>query len=158
MTKICIPQRIIPCKTNGIQQKYTKVVKLYTNQTFNYYRLKIHNKFHNLARVCFSNVEYVYHTDLGIFWLKIAKNGVYCFYRYCSKLFDKIRRETEFRQWCCWNCKKKYNVSEERENWISVLRLPKFLSCPHSPKWKPIVAMALPKNERKKKKKKNYGN
>ena len=64
MTKICTPQRIIPCKTNGIRQKYTKVVILYTNQTFNYHHLKIHNKFHNLAGVCFSNVEDVYHTDL----------------------------------------------------------------------------------------------
>ena len=65
-----------------------------------------------------------------VFWIKIAKNGVYCYYRHCSKLFGKMRRETEFRQRCCWNCKKKYNVSRERENWISVMRLLKFLSCP----------------------------
>ena len=40
-----------------------------------------------------------------------------------------MRREAEFWQWCCQNCKKKYNVSGERENWISIMRLPKFLSC-----------------------------
>ena len=33
-----------------------------------------------------------------VFWLKIAKNGVYCCYKYYSKLFGKMRRETEFRQ------------------------------------------------------------
>ena len=46
---------------------------------------------------------------------------------------------------------KKYIVSRERENWISVMRLSKFLSCPYWPKWKPIVAMALPKLGEKKK-------
>ena len=64
----------------------------------------------------------------NLFAKNCKKNGVYCCYRYCSKLFGKIRKETEFRQRCCQNCKKKYNVSGERENWISVMRLPKFLS------------------------------
>ena len=64
-----------------------------------------------------------------VFWLKIAKNIVYWCYRYYSKLFGKMRRETEFRQRCCRNYKKKYNESKERENWISVMRLSKFLSC-----------------------------
>ena len=50
---------------------------------------------------------------------------------------------------------KKYIVSRERENCISVMRLSKFLSCPYWPKWKPIVAMALPKLGEKKK---NCGN
>ena len=63
-----------------------------------------------------------------VFGLKIAKNGVYWCYRYYSKLFGKMRREAEFRQRCCRNCKKKYNMSGERENWISVMRLSKFLS------------------------------
>ena len=49
-----------------------------------------------------------------------------------SKLFGKMRKEIEFWQWCCRNCKKKYNVSRERENWISAMRLLKFLSCPSS--------------------------
>ena len=64
-----------------------------------------------------------------VFWLKIAKNVVYWCYRYYSKLFGKMRRETEFRQRCCRNSKKKYNELGERENWISVMRLSKFLSC-----------------------------
>ena len=34
----------------------------------------------------------------------------------------------KFRQYRCRNCKKKYNMSGERENWISVMRLSKFLS------------------------------
>ena len=67
-----------------------------------------------------------------VFWLNIAKNEVYWCYRYYSKLFGKMRKETEFRQQSCRNCKKKYNVSGERENWISVMRLPKFLSYPSS--------------------------
>ena len=54
-------------------------------------------------------------------------------------------------QQCCWNCKKKYNVSKERENWISVMRLPKFLSCPSfTHEW--IVATKLSKMGGKKKK------
>ena len=52
--------------------------------------------------------------------------------------------------------KKKYNVSGERENWISVMRLPKFLSCPSSAHER-IVATKLPKMGGKKKKK-NCGN
>ena len=52
--------------------------------------------------------------------------------------------------------KKKYNVSRERENWISVMRLPKFLSCPSSAhEW--IVATKLPKMGGKKKRE-NCGN
>ena len=81
-----------------------------------------------------------------VFWLNIAKKEVYWCYKYCSKLFGKMRKEIEFRQQYYRNCKKKYNVSGERENWISVLRLPKFLSCPSSrecPKEKTIVATKL---------------
>ena len=48
----------------------------------------------------------------GVFWPNIAKNGVYCCYRHCSKLFSKMRRETEFRQHRCRNCKKKYEREE----------------------------------------------
>ena len=42
-----------------------------------------------------------------------------------------MRRVTKFRQQCCQNCKKKYNMWGERGNWISVVRLPKFLSYPY---------------------------
>ena len=95
----------------------------------------------------------------------MQKNKIYCYYKYCSKLFGKMRRETEFRRRCCWNCKKKYNVSGERENWILVMGLLKFLSCLYCQacswsaqnageclKWKAIVAMALLKMGEKKKK------
>ena len=42
------------------------------------------------------------------------KSGYYgCSYRHCSKLFSKMRREIEFRQHCCRNCKKKH---ERKEN------------------------------------------
>ena len=43
-----------------------------------------------------------------------------------------MRKETEFRQRCCRKCKKKYNMLGERENWISVMKLPKFLPYPSS--------------------------
>ena len=62
---------------------------------------------------------------LGVFWVKIAKNGVCCCYKYCSKLFGKIMREIEPLP----KLKEKVHKSGERENWISVMRLPKFLSC-----------------------------
>ena len=65
---------------------------------------------------------------------------------------------------------KKYIMSRERENWISVMRLSKFLSCLYCQacswsaqnageclKWKAIVALALLKMGEKKKKK-NCGN
>ena len=90
-----------------------------------------------------------------VFLLNIAKNEVYWCYKYCSKLFGEIRKEIEFRQRCCRNCKKKYGVLGERENWISVMRLPKFLSCPSSAReW--IVATKLSKMGGKKKR--NCGN
>ena len=40
------------------------------------------------------------------------KNGVYCCYKHCSKLFSKMKRETEFRQHHCRNCKKRYEREE----------------------------------------------
>ena len=38
------------------------------------------------------------------------------------------------------------------------MRLPKLFSCPHCPKWKPIMAMALLKMGEKKKKKRIVAN
>ena len=40
------------------------------------------------------------------FWLNIAKSGVYLRYRHCFKLFRELRKESEFRQWCCQNSTK----------------------------------------------------
>ena len=44
-----------------------------------------------------------------------VKNEVYWCYRYCLKLFGKMKKESEFRQQCYRNCKTKYNVLGERE-------------------------------------------
>ena len=70
---------------------------------------------------------------------KYCKKEVYCCYRYCSKLFSKIRKETEFWQHRCWNCKKKYERKKSwviwlggRKKWISIMRFSKFLSCSSS--------------------------
>ena len=41
-----------------------------------------------------------------VFWLNIAKSGVYLRYRHCFKLFRELRKESEFRQWCCQNSTK----------------------------------------------------
>ena len=109
----------------------------------------------NRIDICECSIPYA---QIGVFWLNIAKNGVYWCYRYWSKLLGKMRKEIEFRQRCCQNCKKKYNVLEKRENWISVMRLPKLLSCPSSTnEW--IVATKLPKigGIKKKKRRKNCG-
>ena len=44
------------------------------------------------------------------FDLILQKNGVYYCYKYCLKLFSKMRREIKF--WYCRNCKKKYEKEE----------------------------------------------
>ena len=49
---------------------------------------------------------------LGVFWLKIVKNGVYCCYRYGLKLFGKIKREIESLS----KLQEKVHKSGEREN------------------------------------------
>ena len=41
-----------------------------------------------------------------VLWLNIAKFRVYLRYRHCSKLFRKLRKESEFRQRCCRNSTK----------------------------------------------------
>ena len=71
---------------------------------------------HRISYSYLVTVAHFLNSKLRVFWLKIAKNGVCCFYRYCLKLFGKMRREIEFRQQYCRNCKKKYNVLGEREN------------------------------------------
>ena len=55
------------------------------------------------------NFYYIINTNFfQVFWLNIAKNEVYWCYRYCLKLFGKMRKEIEFRQQCCRNYKKKW--------------------------------------------------
>ena len=41
-----------------------------------------------------------------VFWPNIVKFGVYLRYRYCFKLFRELRKESEFKQWCCRNSTK----------------------------------------------------
>ena len=41
-----------------------------------------------------------------VFWLNIAKSGVYLRYRHCFKLFRELRKESEFWQRCCRNSTK----------------------------------------------------
>ena len=41
-----------------------------------------------------------------VFWLNIAKSGVYLRYRHCYKLFRELRKESEFQQRCCRNSTK----------------------------------------------------
>ena len=53
----------------------------------------------------------------GVFWLNIAENGVYLVYRYCSKLFSKLRNENEFWQRCCQNSNKKYERGNTSDVW-----------------------------------------
>ena len=41
-----------------------------------------------------------------VFWLNIAKSGVYLRYRHCFKLFRELRKESEFQQRYCRNSTK----------------------------------------------------
>ena len=43
---------------------------------------------------------------LRVIWLNIAKFEIYLHYRYCSNLFRRMRRESEFRQYRCRNSTK----------------------------------------------------
>ena len=42
----------------------------------------------------------------GVIWLNITKFGVYLRYRHCFNLFKEMRKESEFKQWCCRNSTK----------------------------------------------------
>ena len=57
--------------------------------------------------------------DLRVFWVNIAKSEVNLRYRYCSKLFEILRREIEFRYYRCRNSTKSMREKKkkvEREN------------------------------------------
>ena len=79
-----------------------------------------------------------------VFGLSMAKYGVCCCYKHCFKLFSKMRRETEFRQYRCQNCKKEY---EREESWVMWLgrkkmnfgSLPKFNPLPKLCPWSALV-------------------
>ena len=100
-----------------------------------------------------------------VFWLNIVENRIYLWYKYCSKLYGKLRREANFGNPVVEILTKKDEKGERNDvtmewekNWILVMRLPKFLLldfyCPN--RWsawkrsalerkKPIVATKLPK-------------
>ena len=46
------------------------------------------------------------HMRIWVFWLNIAKFGIYLHYSHCSKLFRELRKESEFWQRCYWNSTK----------------------------------------------------
>ena len=50
----------------------------------------------------------------GIFWSKITKSGVYLCYRYCSKLFRKLRKRVNFGNGVA-EIQQKYERESERE-------------------------------------------
>ena len=105
-----------------------------------------------------------------VFWLNIVENRIYLWYKYCSKLYGKLRREANFGNLVVEILTKKDEKGERNDvtmewekNWILVMRLPKFLLldfyCPN--RWsawkrsalerkKPIVATKLPKMRGKK--------
>ena len=58
-----------------------------------------------------------------VFWLNIVKDEVYLWYRYCSNLFRKMRREANFDKTMVKILRK--SRREEREKGISAMILPK---------------------------------
>ena len=87
----------------------------------------------------------------------MAKNGVYCCYRYCSKLFGKMRRETEFRQRYCRNCKKKVQCFRGERKLNFGNEITEILVLPALPEMETNCGNGITENGRKKKKK-NCGN
>ena len=69
-----------------------------------------------------------------VFWLNIVENRIYLWYRYCLKLYGKLRREANFGNPVVEILTKKDEKWERNDvtmewekNWILVMRLPKFL-------------------------------
>ena len=58
-------------------------------------------------------------TEKGVFWVNIAKSEINLHYKNCSNLFGILRREIEFRYYCCRNSTKSMREKKkkvEREN------------------------------------------
>ena len=65
-----------------------------------------------------------------VFWLNIAKFEVNWCYRYCFNLFNNLRKESELRQYHCWNSTKvgERKIKSRREKfWFSAMVLSQFL-------------------------------
>ena len=107
-----------------------------------------------------------------VFWLNIVENWVYVWYRYCSKLFEKLRKESEFCNTVAEILTK--SIREERQvMWWEDLNFDNLITeilaariCCPAARWsarrgvakrKPIVATKLPKMGGKKKRE-NCGN
>ena len=104
---------------------------------------------------------------IGVFWLNIAENRVYLWYRYCSKLFDKLRREANFSNGVIEILTKKDKRGERNDVIVGVRKelnfgnevieipsirilLPRSMKCSKEmcskgEKKKPIMAIKLPK-------------
>ena len=98
------------------------------------------------------------------FWLNIVKFEVNLCYRYCSNLFSNLRKESEFRQYHCRNSTKvgERKRKSGREKFLifdnTITEIPSAHTCCPSGclkcgcvQGKPNVAMALPKQKKKKK-------
>ena len=59
-----------------------------------------------ITNCCFVRVKLGHRCLCGVIWLNITKFGVYLRYRHCFNLFKEMRKESEFRQRCCWNSTK----------------------------------------------------
>ena len=95
---------------------------------------------------------------IRVFWLNIDKSEIYLRYRYCSNLFNEMRKESEFwqnfefRQWCYRNSCSPNSLSCVLEVWVlqkkNQLRQ---CHCRNREKKLVIVALPLPKMGGKKK-------
>ena len=66
-----------------------------------------------------SLTELILYCQKRVFWVNIAKSKVNLHYRNCSNLFGILRREIEFRYYCCQNSTKSMREKKkkvEREN------------------------------------------
>ena len=71
--------------------------------------------------IFFKKLEFVpLYCCFQVFWLNIAKFRVYLHYRHCSKLYRELRRESEFRQWCCRNSTKVWE-RKRKSGWEKIL-------------------------------------
>ena len=118
------------------------------------------------------NFEVLYSSNIGVFWLNIAKFEVNWCYRYCFNLFSNLRKESELWQYHCRNSTKVWErkIKSRREKFLifgnTITEIPSAHTyCPcgcskcESAQGKPnvrkffflvIVAMPLPKMRGKK--------
>ena len=66
------------------------------------------------------NFEVLYSSNIGVFWLNIAKFEVNWCYRYCFNLFSNLRKESELWQYHCRNSTKvgERKIKSRREKFL----------------------------------------